>query len=69
MSLATINPATGDTLAEFDEHSVDEVERRISSAGPAFTAWAARSVPERAAVLTRAAELLDAARLKALYVG
>ena len=60
MSLATINPATGDTLAEFDEHSVDEVERRISSTGPAFTAWAARSVPERAAVLTRAAELLDA---------
>jgi len=60
VSLATINPATGDTVAEFDEHSVDEVERRISSSGTAFTAWAARPVAERAAVLKRAADLLDA---------
>jgi hypothetical protein len=25
VTLASINPATGDTVAEFDEHSVDEV--------------------------------------------
>ncbi len=60
MTLASINPATGETVAEFDEHSVDEVERRISASSEAFRSWSARPVMERAAVLSRMADLLDA---------
>jgi succinate-semialdehyde dehydrogenase/glutarate-semialdehyde dehydrogenase len=60
MALTSINPATGETVAEFEEHSVDEVERRIGIAGDAFRDWSARPVSERAAVLSRMADLLDA---------
>ena len=60
MTLASINPATGETVAEFDEHSIDEVERRLGASCEAFKAWATRPVPERAAVLSRMAGLLDA---------
>ena len=59
MTLASINPATGEQVAEFDEHSVDEVERRISASCDAFRNWSARSVEERAAVLMRLAGLLE----------
>ena len=62
MTLTSINPATGDTVAEFDEHSVDEVERRLSASGEAFRDWSARPVSERAAVLSRRAGLLEAER-------
>ena len=60
MALASINPATGETVAEFDEHSVDEVERRLSASVDAFRSWSARPVTERAAVLSRMAVLLEA---------
>jgi succinate-semialdehyde dehydrogenase/glutarate-semialdehyde dehydrogenase len=62
MALTSINPATGDTVAEFDEHSVDEVERRLSASVEAFRDWSARAVSERAAVLSRVAGLLEAER-------
>ena len=60
MALTSINPATGEKVAEVEEHSVDEVERRIGIAGDAFRDWSARPVSERAAVLSRMADLLDA---------
>ena len=60
MALTSINPATGEKVAEFEEHSIDEVERRIGIAGDAFRDWSARPVRERAAVLSRMADLLDA---------
>lgn len=60
MTLASINPATGETIAEFDEYSVDEVERRLGAASGAFRDWSVRPVSERAAVLSRMADLLDA---------
>ncbi|HZI27915.1 MAG TPA: NAD-dependent succinate-semialdehyde dehydrogenase [Gemmatimonadaceae bacterium] len=62
MALTSINPATGDTVAEFDEHSADEVERRLSASAEAFGDWSARSVSERAPVLSRMAGLLEAER-------
>ena len=61
-TLASINPATGDTVAEFEEHSVDEVERRLSASVEAFREWSARSVTERAVVLSRMAGLLETER-------
>lgn len=62
MALSTVNPATGEQIAAFDEHSVDEVESRISAAREAFPSWAVRPIPGRAAVLSRAADLLEAER-------
>jgi succinate-semialdehyde dehydrogenase/glutarate-semialdehyde dehydrogenase len=59
VTLASINPATGETIAEFEEHSVDEVERRLGASGGAFRDWSARPVSARAAVLSRMADLLD----------
>jgi succinate-semialdehyde dehydrogenase/glutarate-semialdehyde dehydrogenase len=74
VTLSSINPATGETLATFDEHSVDEVERRIAASYDAFRAWSARPVEERAGVLLNVAGLLDAeqdmlARLMTLEMG
>jgi succinate-semialdehyde dehydrogenase/glutarate-semialdehyde dehydrogenase len=60
VSLKSVNPATGEVVAEFDEHSVDEVERRLAASCDAFRQWSARPVPERAAVLSRMADLLAA---------
>jgi len=62
VTLKSVNPATGETIAEFDEHSVDEVERRLNAAGETYRSWSARPVSERSAVLSRMADLLDAER-------
>ena len=74
MTLSSINPATGEKVAEFEEHSVDEVERRIGASVEAFRTWSARPVPERANVLESLAGLLEAeqdtlARLMTLEMG
>jgi succinate-semialdehyde dehydrogenase/glutarate-semialdehyde dehydrogenase len=59
MALRSVNPATGETIAEYDEHSVDEVERRLTAAVEAFRHWSVRPVEERAGVLARMADLLE----------
>ena len=56
----SINPATGDTLAEHPAHSLEEVERRLALAGRAALRWRRTPVAERAAVVARLGELLDA---------
>jgi len=58
--IASVNPATGETLRTFDAHSPAEVERRVSRAAGLFPGWRATSFAERAARMTRAAELLEA---------
>ena len=60
--LRSVNPATGETVAEFDEHSVDEVEQRLAATGKAFVSWSSLPFASRGAVLARAADLLDAER-------
>ena len=60
MPIASVNPATGETLRTFDAHSPAEVERRVSRAAGLFPGWRATSFAERAARMTRAAELLEA---------
>src|SRR5215217_520709 len=58
--LRSINPATGDTLAEHPAHSLEELERRLALAARAATTWRRTPVAERAAVVARLGELLDA---------
>ncbi len=64
MAIATINPATGETVATFDEHSAGEVERRVALADSAFRSWRSSPFPERSAVLVRAAEILEAEKAR-----
>ncbi|MEU2949937.1 NADP-dependent succinic semialdehyde dehydrogenase [Streptomyces xanthochromogenes] len=62
MPIATVNPATGETLKSFGAMGPEEVERRLATAGTAFAGYRATSFEQRARLVLRAAELLDADR-------
>ena len=57
---ASINPATGQTLAEFTELTPGELDARLGRAADAALRWRFTPVAERAAVVARLADLLDA---------
>jgi succinate-semialdehyde dehydrogenase/glutarate-semialdehyde dehydrogenase len=59
MSIATINPATGETLKTFEPLSAAEIDAAIARADVAFRINRERSFAERATRMRRAAELLD----------
>jgi succinate-semialdehyde dehydrogenase/glutarate-semialdehyde dehydrogenase len=59
MPIATINPATGETLRTFDAMSEPEIEGRLATAWDAFTRYRRTSFEERAAWLRNAAQILD----------
>jgi succinate-semialdehyde dehydrogenase / glutarate-semialdehyde dehydrogenase len=59
-TMRSINPATGDTLAEHPMYSADELERRLARAAEAAPRWRRTPVAERAAVVARLGALLDA---------
>lgn len=59
MAIASVNPATGETLRTFEPHSSAEVERRVALAAALFPRWKATSFAERASRLLRAAEGLE----------
>jgi succinate-semialdehyde dehydrogenase/glutarate-semialdehyde dehydrogenase len=72
--MQSVNPATGEVLKRFDEHSEREVEEKLSRAAARSATW--RKVPfaERARLMTRAGEILEAekrdlGRLMALEMG
>lgn len=74
MPQTSVNPATGDVLAVIADHTDAELERLVARAATAFHAWRATPLHERAAVLLRMADLLDAereplARLATLEMG
>ncbi|GAB3595094.1 aldehyde dehydrogenase family protein [Microbacterium tumbae] len=54
---AVINPATGETVAEYDTFTDAQIEDAVARAASAATAWAATSPADRAAVVRRIAEL------------
>jgi succinate-semialdehyde dehydrogenase / glutarate-semialdehyde dehydrogenase len=54
----TVNPATGDELAQYPTHSDAGIDAVLDAAVQAQVVWAARSIEERSAVLRRAAVLL-----------
>jgi 5-carboxymethyl-2-hydroxymuconic-semialdehyde dehydrogenase len=54
----TVNPATGEVLAEVARGGAPEVDAAVSAAKAAFPAWAARSAAERAALLRRLGDLI-----------
>jgi len=59
---ATVNPFTGKTEQEFDYTPTEAIDGIIGRAHAAYQEWRQRSVEERAAVVKRAAELMDERR-------
>ena len=59
MTIATINPATGETLKQFRPLSDSEIDAAIGRAAAAFEINRRRSFAERARRMRRAGELLD----------
>ncbi|MEV6260523.1 NADP-dependent succinic semialdehyde dehydrogenase [Streptomyces sp. NPDC051784] len=59
MPIATVNPADGETIRTFDALDEQETERRIATAHRAFRSFRTTAFAERAALLHRAADLLD----------
>ena len=64
MPIASINPATGETLRTFSELTDAELEGRLAAATSAFRGWRQTPIAERVEVLRRAADLLDAERVE-----
>jgi succinate-semialdehyde dehydrogenase / glutarate-semialdehyde dehydrogenase len=60
MPIATINPATGETLETFDALTAEQVEQKLQRAADAFARHRRTSMAERAEKMRRAGDLLDA---------
>ena len=74
MFLTSINPATGETIAHYDEMSDETVSALIDEGHSAWQAWRRTAIAERAAPLRNAARLLherkrDYAELMAREMG
>jgi succinate-semialdehyde dehydrogenase/glutarate-semialdehyde dehydrogenase len=59
MAIATVNPATGETLSTFDALSDADVDARLARASTAFQTWRTTPVADRAAVVARAGGVLE----------
>ncbi|HSO95655.1 MAG TPA: NADP-dependent succinic semialdehyde dehydrogenase [Acidimicrobiia bacterium] len=59
MAIATINPATGETVKTFDALSDREVDDRLEQAQRAFVQFRSTSFADRAAWMVQAAAILD----------
>ena len=59
MAIATVNPATGETLVTFDALTAAEIELKLQRAVSAFGINRHRSLEERAVRMRRAAEILE----------
>ncbi len=59
MSLAVINPATEEPIAELDEAGVEETDEAVARATVAFKEWRAVAPTDRARLLRRLATLVE----------
>jgi len=60
MAIATVNPATGETVETFEAHDSTEVERRITEAADAFQALKSTTYAQRAEWMHATAAILEA---------
>ncbi|HEY0972643.1 MAG TPA: NAD-dependent succinate-semialdehyde dehydrogenase [Gemmatimonadales bacterium] len=59
MSIASVNPSTGETLRRFDALSDQQLEERLARAADCAPRWRRTPLEERVAVVARAGELLE----------
>jgi succinate-semialdehyde dehydrogenase/glutarate-semialdehyde dehydrogenase len=74
MAIATTNPTTGELVRTFDELTSEQLDEKLRRAADAFRTYRTTTYAERAALLNRAADILDAdtdelARLATLEMG
>lgn len=60
MAIATVNPATEEVLARFDPLSEAEIEEKLGLAAEAFRSFRYTAFAERARILLRVADVLEA---------
>ena len=54
----SINPANGETIREYDEHTWQEVEKRLKTARACFESWRRTTFAVRSAKMKQAAAIL-----------
>ncbi|HEV8625542.1 MAG TPA: aldehyde dehydrogenase family protein, partial [Acidimicrobiia bacterium] len=59
MAIATVNPATGETIKAFDPLSVEELDARIARAHDAFQSYRLTTFAQRAEWMQAAADILE----------
>ena len=59
MPIASINPATGETLQTFEPLSQTQLDEKLQLAHETFHSYRRTSFADRARMLTRAAEILE----------
>jgi succinate-semialdehyde dehydrogenase / glutarate-semialdehyde dehydrogenase len=59
MTIAVVNPATGETIEQFAEHTAEEVETRVQRAQDAFDALRKTTYAERGVWMKKAADILE----------
>src|SRR5688572_4626039 len=64
MAIASINPATGETIKAFTALSADELEEKLQTASDAFFTYRLTSFDDRARMMFRAAEILEGEKHK-----
>jgi succinate-semialdehyde dehydrogenase/glutarate-semialdehyde dehydrogenase len=74
MTIASINPATGETLKTFDPHSETQIDEKLQRAAETFATYSRTSMADRAGWMLRAAEILEGekgafARLMTIEMG
>jgi succinate-semialdehyde dehydrogenase / glutarate-semialdehyde dehydrogenase len=74
MSYVSVNPATGEVLRTFTEHTDEEMWNALTIANQAFRPWASRPFSERSKIIGRSAHLLlekkeELARLATVEMG
>jgi succinate-semialdehyde dehydrogenase / glutarate-semialdehyde dehydrogenase len=58
-TVASVSPLTGELLAEYEQHSEEAVEEKIALAAATFREYRKVSFSQRAAMMLRAAEILE----------
>lgn len=74
MPYRSINPATGEVLKTFPEHTYEQMWSALAKADEAFRGWAARPFSERSKIIGRSAQILvekkeELARLASVEMG
>jgi succinate-semialdehyde dehydrogenase/glutarate-semialdehyde dehydrogenase len=74
MPYRSVNPATGEVLRTFAEHTDNEMMNALAAAEKAFQRWAARPFKERSKIIAKSAQLFlekkeELARLATLEMG
>ena len=59
MAIASINPATGETLREFSALTAQQIEQKLQLAADTFQTYRRTAFADRARLMTRAAEILE----------